>query len=255
MSDDQRAFFTTVERDYWASAGGLKPDEAAVLDRYLDPDVATVEAGTGNGRLLRVLHERGFRDLAGFDFVPQLIEAARDAAGAEGIEFEVADARALPYPGGRFGQAIYLQQIVSVFARAEDRAAALAEACRILAPGGRAVFSFLPYDVRRADWRYRPYLAYLRTLRRARRSRREPRVLPRLRTSGRLSALALRDQGPYVYWHETDEAEAELRAAGFELEAIGTTPQVLADKMATSAAGLDGAEQAGTLYAVCRKPA
>jgi hypothetical protein len=108
--------------------------------------------------------------------------------------------------------------------------------------------------VRRADWRYRPFLAYLGGLRRLRRSGRDRRLLPRLRTSGRFSSGALRDRGPHMYWYGTAEAEAELRGAGFELEAIGTTPQVLAETMATSAAGLDGAEQAGTLYAICRKP-
>ena len=54
---------------------------------------------------------------------------------------------------------------------------------------------------------------------------------------------------------ETAEAEAEVRRAGFEVEAIGTTPQVLADEMARSADELREAKQAGTLYAICRKPA
>ncbi len=254
MTDDQLAFYSTVERDYWASAGGMKPDEAAVLERYLLPEHPTVEAGTGNGRMLFQLRDRGFGDLAGFDFIPELIEAARATPGAEDIEFDVADARTVPYADGRFGQAIYLQQFPSLFERSEERAAVLREAHRILAPGGRAIFSFLSYDVRRADWRYRPFLAYLGAVRRLRRSDRARQLLPRLRISGRFARGALRDQGPYMWWYETAEAEAELRAAGFELEAIGTTPQVLADEMAASAAGLEGAEHAGSLYAICRRP-
>ena len=254
MSDDQLAFYSTVERDYWASAWGSKPDEAAVLKRYLDPERSTLEAGTGNGRMLFQLRDRGFRDLAGFDFVPDLIAAARATPGAADIEFEVADARRVPYDDGRFGQAIYLSQIPSLFERPEERSAVVAEAYRVLSAGGRALFSFLSYQARRADWRYRPFLAYLRGLRRLRGSSRDTQLLPRLRTSGRFSSTALRDAGPHMYWYETTEAEDELRAAGFELEAIGTTPQVLADEMATSAAELEGAKQTGTLYAICRKP-
>jgi SAM-dependent methyltransferase len=254
MSDDQLDFYSTVERDYWATAWGSKPDEAAVLERYLAPGRSTVEAGTGNGRMLFQLRERGFAELAGFDFVPDLIEAARATPGAGDIELEVADARSVPYADERFGQAIYLSQIPSLFEAASDRAAVVREAHRILEHGGRAVFSFLSYDVRRSDWRYRPFLAYLGALRRVRRSGRARQLLPRLRTSGTFSAGALRDQGPHMYWYRTEEAEAELLGAGFRIEAIGTTPQVLAGEMAASAAELDGAEQGGTLYAICRKP-
>lgn len=254
MNDDQRAFYSEVERDYWASAHGSKPDEATILERYLDPSRATVEAGTGNGRMLFQLRRRGFRELAGFDFIPELIEAARATDGAEDIDFQVADARSLPYPDARFGQAIYLSQIPSLFESAADRAAVLAEAHRILEPGGRALFSFLSYDVRQADRKLRPFLLYLGALRRARRSDRDRRLLPRLRTSGRLALGALRDEGPHTYWFENSEAEAALRDAGFEVEAIGTTPQVIAGRMATSAARLAGEPLEGTLYAVCRKP-
>jgi hypothetical protein len=57
-----------------------------------------------------------------------------------------------------------------------------------------------------------------------------------------------------MYWYRAAEAERELVGAGFEVEAIGSTPQVLAGEMATSAAGLDGSKLAGTLYAVARRP-
>lgn len=254
MSDAQLDYYSTVERDYWASAWGSKPDEAAVLERYLDPAQATVEAGTGNGRMLFQLRERGFKRLAGFDFVAALIEAARATEGAEDIEFAVADARSLAYADGAFGQAIYLSQIPSLFESAGDRAAVVREAFRILEPGGRALFSFLSYDLRRSDPRYRPFLAYLRLQRALRRSRRDPQLLPRLRSSGRLHRGALADVGPHMYWYRTAEAQAELEAAGFDLECIGTTPQVLQDLMAPSAAALAGRRQAGTLYAICRKP-
>ena len=254
MSDDQLAFYETVENEYWGTAWGSKPDEAAILDAYLSREEETVEAGTGNGRILFQLAERGFGRLAGFDFVPELIDRARATEGAERIEFEVADAKSLPYEDGRFGQAIYLSQVPSIFERAEERAAVVREAFRILRPGGLALFSFLSYDVRRSDWRYRAFLGLLAAQRAVRRSQRSPQLLPRIRTAGRFSPRSLRDAGPHMYWYRTAEAEQELRGAGFELRAIGSTPQVLAGEMAPSAAALAGTRQAGTLYAVAVKP-
>ena len=118
-----------------------------------------------------------------------------------------------------------------------------------------ALFSVLPFEVRARSARHRPYLIYLRALRRLRGTSRPDQLLPRLRMRGRPSAGALRDAGPYVYWYRAEEVEAELAAAGFEIAAIGTTPQVESGEMPPSAAGLDAGALAGTLYVACRRPA
>ena len=159
-----------------------------------------------------------------------------------------------PYPDGRFGQAIYLSQVASLFEQRRGTRHGRPRGVPHPAPGGIAIFSFLSYDARRSDWRYRPFLALLAT-------QRAPAPLgpfaaaaaTDLRRSGRFSPRSLRDAGPHMYWYRAAEAERELLDAGFELEAIGTTPQVLSGAMATSAAGLAGAEHAGTLYAVARR--
>lgn len=70
---------------------------------------------------------------------------------------------------------------------------------------------------------------------------------------GRITAAALRDGGPHVYWYRAEELERELTAAGFELIAIGTTPQVVAGEMPDSADALEGERLDGTLYVACRK--
>jgi ubiquinone/menaquinone biosynthesis C-methylase UbiE len=252
---DHRTVFGTVERDYWAEAAGLKPDERALIERYLDRDATTLEAGTGGGRILGEMRELGFKSLAGFDFVPELIaEARRDEPSGE-IRFDVQDATRLTYPDESFDQLIYLQQLLSSIEDAGDRDRVLAEAFRILKPRGMALFSVLPFEVRARSARHRPYLIYLRALRRLRGTSRPGQLLPRLRMRGRPSAGALRDAGPYVYWYRAEEVEAELAAAGFEIAAIGTTPQVESGEMPPSAAALDAGALAGTLYVACRKPA
>ena len=56
---DQRDFFREVERDYWAEAEGLKEEERALIARYLDPELPTLDAGTGGGRIPRALAAQG----------------------------------------------------------------------------------------------------------------------------------------------------------------------------------------------------
>jgi SAM-dependent methyltransferase len=251
--DEHRTVFGTVEREYWTEAAGLKPDERALIDRFLDRDSSTLEAGAGGGRILGEMRQMGFTSLAGFDFVPALVEAARHADASGEIRFEVQDARRLSYPDASFDQVLYLQQLLSSIEAAADRRRVIAEAVRILRPGGVALFSVLPFEVRGRSVLFRPYLAYLRVLRRAQGSDRPRQLLPRMRMRGRITAAALGDRGPHVYWYRAAEIERELTAAGFGLTAIGTTPQVVDGKMPGSAAALAGLDLEGTLYVACRR--
>jgi SAM-dependent methyltransferase len=253
--DDHRTVFGTVERDYWAEAAGLKPDERTLIERYLDPDAATLEAGAGGGRILGEMSRLGFTSLAGFDFVPELVAEARGAYPTGEIRFEVQDARRLDYPDASFDQVLYLQQLLSSIEEPGDRERVMREALRILKEGGIALFSVLPFDIRARSARHRPYLLYLRALRSLRRTRRPDQLLPRLRMRGRPKPAALLDAGPYVYWYRAEEIERELTGVGFEVRAIGTTPQVVRGSMPHSARALINESLEGTLYVVCRRPA
>lgn len=238
---DQRDFFREVEAGYWAAAEGLKDEERELIARFLDPSLATLDAGTGGGRIPRALAALGFGDLTGFDFTAELIEAAR-AADPDGlIRYDVADATALPYPDASFGQALYLQQVVCTIEDERGRSAALAEAWRVLRPGSIALFSFVCLESRLRSPGQRAYVGYLRGVRRLRRDRRPVQSMPRLRLRGRPTPSALRDTGPYNWWYRRDEARQALADAGFEVEAIGF------------GAGLRD-EPGGILYAVGRKP-
>lgn len=249
---EQRDFFRTRERDYWAGADGLKDEEEALIDRFLDPGLATLDAGTGGGRIPRALVDRGFSSVAGFDFAPELIEAAR-AAGPPQIDYTVADATSLPYEESSFEQVTYLQQIVSTIDDRDGRRAALAEAARVLAPGGIALFSFVCLESRLASAPERAYVAYLRALRRLRRDPRPIQSMPRLRLSGRLAPGSLRDRGPYVWWYRAAEAEREVRSAGFAVQAVALGPHVLSGQLCQSAERAVRAASTGTLYFACRR--
>jgi ubiquinone/menaquinone biosynthesis C-methylase UbiE len=241
VTGGQRDFFREIERDYWADAEGLKDEETALIARYLDPAEPTLDAGTGGGRIARALAERGFGRVTGFDFAPELIDAARESDPTGAIAFDVADATELPYGDAAFGQAVYLQQVICTIDDAAGRKAALAEAVRVLRPGGVALFSFVCLESRLASPAQRAYVGYLRAARAVRRSRRPIQSMPRLRLRGRLDASALRDAGPYNWWYRSGEAEQDLVGAGFAIEAIGFGEGLVATP-------------GGTLYAVARKP-
>lgn len=92
-------------------------------------DVAT---GTGHVALEAA---RGFADVTGIDYVPELVEVARRRADAEGlsVDFQVADAEALPFPDGAFD---YVLSAIGVMFTADHERAA-AELARVCRPGGR----------------------------------------------------------------------------------------------------------------------
>ncbi|MBI2504375.1 MAG: class I SAM-dependent methyltransferase [Candidatus Latescibacteria bacterium] len=97
-----------------------------------------LEYGCGTGSHAFELAARGAR-VAGIDISPEGIAQARRRAAAEGLEdrlcLQVMDAEALEFPDQRFdlvcGSGI-LHHL--------DLERALAELCRVLKPGGRAVF-------------------------------------------------------------------------------------------------------------------
>jgi ubiquinone/menaquinone biosynthesis C-methylase UbiE len=108
----------------YTAALGL-PDRAAVL-----------EVGCGTGpvcRFLATLPE--VASVTGVDPSPLFLDRAR--ALAEDVTFVVGDARALAFPDAAFDTVVFHTSLCHV----PDAEQALAEACRVLRPGGRlAVF-------------------------------------------------------------------------------------------------------------------
>jgi SAM-dependent methyltransferase len=94
--------------------------------------VLDVACGTGNAALAAA---RRFCQVTGIDYVPALLERARQRAHAEGLEasFQEADAEALPFGDAAFDAV--LSTCGAMFAPDQEQTAA--ELLRVCRPGGR----------------------------------------------------------------------------------------------------------------------
>jgi ubiquinone/menaquinone biosynthesis C-methylase UbiE len=104
----------------------------AACDPRAGERVLDVACGSGNAALVAA---RRYCDVSGVDFVPALLDRARQRAAAEGtpVDFQVGDAQALPYPDAHFD--VVLSVFGVMFAPDQERAAN--ELLRVCRPAGR----------------------------------------------------------------------------------------------------------------------
>lgn len=118
----------------WARRPGHDSYWRFHLDRFLQllppPNGLTLDIGCGEGRFPRDLKARGY-EVVGVDASPTLIEHAR-AADPEG-DYRVADAASLPLADASVQLVAALLSLHDI----DDMAGAVAEAARVLVPGGR----------------------------------------------------------------------------------------------------------------------
>jgi len=132
-----------VQRQFWDSQAGewdarlncrgLQPRHVAAIGDWLCDPVLLI--GAGRGLILTALRAEGHA-AGGVDWSERMVaEARRD--GVEGIE--TADAEALPFEAGRFGTVIVSSGVLMPTHTRARLSAYLAEARRVLAPGGSLV--------------------------------------------------------------------------------------------------------------------
>ncbi len=97
-----------------------------------------LELGTGGGANFALYDGTRVNRVHGVDPSPGLLTRARDAAKAEGIEFDIREgvAEALPFADGSFNTVLATFTLCSV----QDQAQCLAEARRVLKPSGKLLF-------------------------------------------------------------------------------------------------------------------
>jgi SAM-dependent methyltransferase len=131
----QRQQAAWASGDYSAVGTRLLPTAERLCDAVdlrAGERVLDVACGNGNAALAAA---RRFCQVVGVDYVPALLERARQRAQAEGLEvdFQEADAEDLPFPDDTFD--VVLSTCGAMFAPDQERTAA--ELLRVCRPGGR----------------------------------------------------------------------------------------------------------------------
>ncbi|HEX5990171.1 MAG TPA: methyltransferase domain-containing protein [Solirubrobacterales bacterium] len=111
----------------------VSEDLADALQIVPDERVLDVATGSGNGALAAA--RRAWGNTVGSDFVPALLERARERAAAERLEIEFveADAQNLPFGEGEFDVTMSIFGVMF----APDQQQAADELLRVTKPGGR----------------------------------------------------------------------------------------------------------------------
>lgn len=137
LTDEVAAYFgQDQERERLGTAvPGLELLRALdLIDRFAPPAPADVlDVGGGPGRYAEILAGRGYRVHLLDPFEPHVRQATERAAGA--FRAELGDARALPVPDGSADLVLLFGPLYHLTTLA-DRVRALAEARRVLRPGG-----------------------------------------------------------------------------------------------------------------------
>jgi SAM-dependent methyltransferase len=130
--------------DYATS--GLTPWEAAFYPRFLHPQDRILLVGSGRGRDLLALRERGYR-VEGLELVPARAAASRALLARRGLSADVVEGSIETAAlGGRYDAVVFAWFCYSVIPGASTRVGVLRRVAAHLAPGGRVLLSYIPCD-------------------------------------------------------------------------------------------------------------
>jgi len=136
---------------HWGEIRSLHVDDAEVERRLVEliPPSAVrslLDIGTGTGRILEVFGAQGIAGV-GIDLSREMLQIARanlDRAGLKDCYVRQGDMYQLPWQGPSF-DAVTIHQVLHF---ADEPAEVIAEAARVLKPGGRlAIADFAPHEL------------------------------------------------------------------------------------------------------------
>jgi SAM-dependent methyltransferase len=176
-----------------------------LLGRFLPPPAAKIiDIGGGTGVYASWLAALGY-DVQLVDIVSAHVQ---EAAREDAFGVIVGDACALPAPDGGYDVALLLGPLYHLLA-AEDRLLALAEARRVIRPGGLVVAAFISRGAVALDGYVKGWID-------------KPGVIHAVRDhiQNGVSPAHASGFGVIAYFHLPAEARAELAAAGLEVLAL-----------------------------------
>lgn len=134
---------TPGELDRWTRAfrAGWTAAERRLVERVLHGPCRVLVVGSGGGRELVALRTMGHEGV-GIEVSRGLVLGSRREAASLGDSVVLADMARLPFAPGSFGAVLMFNQVLGHAASRADRVSALAEALRVLEPGGAVLLSF-----------------------------------------------------------------------------------------------------------------
>jgi ubiquinone/menaquinone biosynthesis C-methylase UbiE len=148
----QRLLKKDRAKAYEAAVGGAFADagrqQVELLRSYgLEDAAMVVDVGCGAGRLAAQLSLLPGLSYVGLDVVPELLDSARQVANRPDWRFEIVERTHIPASDAEADFCVFF----SVFTHLPEPVCLdyLAEARRVLKPGGKAVFSFLDPNLAR----------------------------------------------------------------------------------------------------------
>jgi len=228
--------------------GGL---ESYFVDKYLVPASATLEIGTGTGRIAFGLErQKGFQNIIAIDFVDKFIQAARAEAQSTGstIKYETGNAIDLKFPDESFANVISSGVLISHFPKRIDRIKSLMEARRVLMPGGILLINalnislirrkFIKYFMKMIRFFHNPYQF-------------EDNSLPRIGIGGKFDFWFFKSDKPCLHFYYPVEFVVDLVETGFHVLEIISHP----DEIDVRRKGAPLTRLVGhNIYLACQKP-
>jgi SAM-dependent methyltransferase len=213
--------------EVWRSRqdAGLWPSERAMLQTHCRNLGAVVcNIGCGAGRETFALHKLGYQNLHGIDASETLLRAASARCREDGLKlhFEAAGADKLPFADATFDVITMFENLFGHITPHSARLQSLAEARRVLKPGGVILLTVTSLNHSRMYRFYFELLALVRRFYNPTGMESGDKPLKR----GDWPPGAVRMTAPRTHWFSPDEIPADAKAVGLTVIQRTTTNAV-----------------------------